>query len=267
MREEAFRRFLAQRLGARSVDSYLSNLRRVERELTIDLDACARDEHEIDTLRVALKRSGMSDSKVADCSSALRAYAAFADRAPGTRDVKAEPPLKPIAAQSDQIAIASLTTSNLLATYAAILRELRARGVARTGNGPVGDYAEHLFARALGWTLEPNSTAGFDARDPVTTLRYEIKARRLATGKRQAQLSALRRLPEHRFDILAVLLFAPDFSIDTAALIPHAMVLQHAAYTAHTNSWRVTVTPALLALPEVVDVTSAIAADENTINS
>ncbi|WP_147276179.1 DUF6998 domain-containing protein [Sphingomonas aracearum] len=43
---------------------------------------------------------------------------------------------------------------------------------------PVGDYAETLFARAFGWTLEPNSRAAFDACD-ASGRRYQIKARRL----------------------------------------------------------------------------------------
>lgn len=150
-------------------------------------------------------------------------------------------------------------TADLLALYAATLHELRTRGIARSSNGPVGDYAEHLFARAFGWTLQPNSTTGFDARDPATALRYEIKARRLSASGTVAQLSALRRLPEQRFDVRAVLLFTPDFRIQHAALVPHAVVVEHATYTAHTNSWRLIVTPAVLARSEVKDVTPAIA--------
>lgn len=261
MREEAFRRFLASRLGGRSIDSYLSNLRRVERMLSTDMDVLAIDEHTIAFVRERLRGAGMHKSKVSDCLSASRAYAAFRIGAAGT---ESSIPVVPIAVSASAEAnlppagLATKTTADLLASYATILQELRHRGIIRTGNGPVGDYAEHLFSRALGWTLEPNSNAGFDARDPATHLHYEIKARRLTSAKRSVQLSALRGLPERRFDLLAVLLFAPDFSIDTAALIPHELVLHQATYVAHTNSWRLVITPALLALSGIKDVTQVI---------
>lgn len=263
MREEAFRRFLALRLGVRSVDSYLSNLRRVERALSIDLDTLDIDDRLVEVLRGQLRGEGLGDRKISNCLSALRAYGGFAtDRGSHGRVFpartativrSAEQPYQPTGFEhADNI--------QLLTTYAAILQELRRRGMARTGNGPVGDYAEHLFAHAFGWTLEPNSAAGFNARDCKSNLRYEVKARRRASTTRTVQLSALRALPERRFDMLAVLLFAPDFSIDAASLIPHDVVLHHARYTAHTNSWRLIVTPALLAHPATVDVTDTIRA-------
>ena len=262
MREEAFRRFLAPRLGARSIGSYLSNLRRVERVLIVDVDALAIDDHMIESVRTRLRVADVNDAKVSDCLSALRAYAAFQDEAAVEESASAtvSPTVPAATTRADPAPTGreSATVTELLTDYAAILRELHVRGIARTGNGPVGDYAEHLFSRALGWTLQPNSNAGFDAHDPATHLRYEIKARRLTSAKRSAQLSALRGLTERRFDMLAVLLFAPDFSVDIAALIPHEVVLQRATYTAHTNSWRIMVTPALLALPAINDVTRAV---------
>jgi len=273
MREEAFRRFLAPRLGARSIDSYLSNLRRVERVLSVDVDALAIDGHMCDSVRTRLRVANVSDAKASDCLSALRAYAAFQHGAAvrGSALATVPPTVSAASTRADHAPTGrgSATITELLTDYAAILRELRARGIARTGNGPVGDYAEHLFSRALGWTLEPNSNAGFDAHDPATHLRDEIKARRLTSAKRSAQLGALRSLTERRFDILAVLLFAPDFSVDIAVLIPHELVLHQATYTAHTNSWRLMVTPALLALPGINDVTRAIRAvsSSDTINT
>ncbi|WP_375270676.1 hypothetical protein [Sphingomonas sp.] len=108
--------------------------------------------------------------------------------------------------------------------------------------------------------LEPNSNAGFDARDSATRQRYEVKARRLTSPNQSAQLSALRGLPEQRFDLIAVLLFAADFSVATAALIPHVLVLQRGSYVAHTNSWRLVVTPAQLAHTSIEDVTTAVRA-------
>ncbi|WP_375270675.1 hypothetical protein [Sphingomonas sp.] len=147
MREEAFRRFLAPRLGARSIDSYLSNLRRVERVLRVDVDALALDDQLIENVREQLRAASVSDAKVSDCLSALRAYAALRRETAGTYPLL---PAPSTAADRSPNGLASMTTAALLASYAAILREFRACGITRTGNGPAGNYAEHLFSRALG---------------------------------------------------------------------------------------------------------------------
>jgi len=44
----------------------------------------------------------------------------------------------------------------------AILSELKSRGVIRTENPPVGDYAEYLVATAFGRQLAPNSEKSWD---------------------------------------------------------------------------------------------------------
>ena len=93
---------------------------------------------------------------------------------------------------------ASPTT--LLRLQAAAVEELRRRGVVRTGNAPLGDYAEHLFAKAFGWKLTVNSSVSYDAEDDEGT-RYQIKARRLrnnVAGGRQ--LGVMRGLPDKAFD-------------------------------------------------------------------
>jgi hypothetical protein len=62
----------------------------------------------------------------------------------------------------------------LLALHAGIGDELMRRGICRTTNNPVADYTEHLVTNALGLTLAPKSTKGFDATDSGHK-RYEIK--------------------------------------------------------------------------------------------
>ena len=57
--------------------------------------------------------------------------------------------------------------SELLAGYARTLEVLRARGVLRTANAPLGDFAEWLVWRAFGGTIEPNSTKSHDVTDAV----------------------------------------------------------------------------------------------------
>jgi hypothetical protein len=44
--------------------------------------------------------------------------------------------------------LSAFSESGLFSLYRAILRELKSRGVIRTENAPVGDYAEYLVATA-----------------------------------------------------------------------------------------------------------------------
>ena len=142
--------------------------------------------------------------------------------------------------------------------YVDVLEELRSRSILRTANGPVGDYAEVLFARAFSWTLAGNSAAHHDATD-VTGIRYQIKARRVS-GPGSRQLGALRSLPEANFDVLAAMLFDRDMQVLRAALIPHRVVVAHATRVEHTNSWRFILNDGVWLLPQVHDVTGALRA-------
>ena len=54
----------------------------------------------------------------------------------------------------------SIPLPDLLRLHADVLRELRQRGVVRSENGPAGDYAELLVARALELTLASKSARG-----------------------------------------------------------------------------------------------------------
>jgi hypothetical protein len=56
-----------------------------------------------------------------------------------------------------------MSPAGLLKLHGAVSAELRRRGICRSGNNPVADYAEGLVALRLGLRLAPNSTAGFDA--------------------------------------------------------------------------------------------------------
>jgi hypothetical protein len=146
------------------------------------------------------------------------------------------------------------TVSELLALHAAVAYELCERGVLRSSNGPGGDYAEFLFARAFGLTRTENSTAGYDAVD-WSERRYQIKSRRLTTENTSRQLGALRRLPDQNFDYLAAVLFDKDYQVGRAAMIPHATVLKLAKFQEHTNSWTLVLDEHVWDLPDVRDVT------------
>ncbi|MFI5261008.1 MAG: hypothetical protein ACHQZR_00470 [Candidatus Limnocylindrales bacterium] len=155
--------------------------------------------------------------------------------------------------------LAAAAPAELLGLYGAIMDELLARGIARTSNNPVADYAEYLAARAFKLQLVPNSVRGYDAVDE-TGLRYEVKARRLQARNRGRQLSFFRGfdLAEPTFDVLIAVLFAPDLSVRRAALMPFEIVRAHAARSEHVNGWRMTLADAIWSIPGVNDVTEQI---------
>lgn len=155
------------------------------------------------------------------------------------------------------IDLKALSVPELLLLHAGVLDELRARKVVRSSNGPAGDYAELLFSRAFGWTLVNNSSAGFDATDSEGT-RYQIKCRRLTSHNGSRQLSAIRRLAAHPFDILAALLLDEQFRVKRGALIPINVVEKEAKFTEHTNSSRFMLRDAVWRLDGVRDVTTEL---------
>lgn len=254
MREDAFRAFLAPRLSPAAVASYLSNLRAVERLLGIDMDEPSLQSGSVDKLKAALVAAGMPRARASDCGAALQQYAVFRSGGPGLHsnsrpsDALVPPPRAMFVSQA--------SVAELMRLYADVLEELRSRRVLRTANGPVGDYAEYLFANAFDWTLASNSAAHHDAIDPAGT-RYQIKARRVG-GVGSRQLGALRCLPDAHFDLLAAVLFDRDMQVLRAALIPHRVVVEHAKRVEHTNSWRFMLSDSVWLIPTVRDATDAL---------
>jgi hypothetical protein len=131
--------------------------------------------------------------------------------------------------------IAGLNTMQLLALHAQVADELRSRGVTRTLNNPTGDFAEFLFCKAFGWTQGNNSSAHIDAVGTDGN-RYQIKGRRLTKLNKSRQLSAIRNLSGAHFDFLAGVLFAEDYTVFRAAIIPFSIALERATFVEHTNS-------------------------------
>ncbi|MCX7560959.1 hypothetical protein OS190_15430 [Sulfitobacter sp. F26204] len=60
------------------------------------------------------------------------------------------------------------------------------------------------------------------------------------------------------FDYLAGVLFAADFSVLRACLIPHAAVLENTRSSSHTNSHLFYLRDAVWDWPEVIDVTAKL---------
>ena len=128
----------------------------------------------------------------------------------------------------------ALGEGELLLLHSRVSEELRRRGLTRTGNNPVADLAELVVARALNLTLAEKSAAGFDAIDSAGR-RYEIKARRETIRSRPTHLSAIRDLDKHHFDRLVVLLFAEDYSILRASILPFEAVRRLARFRKRVN--------------------------------
>lgn len=224
----------------------------------------------LSTLRNALKLYvGYLDETAGRPSNLRRRYRP--DRAPQSElplapgeAISGEPDLSAIEPASHQMAPHELLRKSndrkgilaLLQRYASIEDELRKLGVVRTAN-VLGDYAEWLCCQAFGWTLAANSEGFFDATDH-NGRRIQIKARRISARNPSRQLSALRKLNEDSFDLLAGLLFQSDFTLGRAALIPRDVVAEQSAYVRHVNAWRFMLSDAVFKVPGVVDITEPL---------
>ena len=129
---------------------------------------------------------------------------------------------------------ATRSTSDLLGYFAAILDELKARGVVRTRNNPVADYAEWLVAKTFGVALMGNSSSGYDAKSPAGE-RFQIKARRLDSPRGSRQLSVIRNLDATQFDFLMAVLFDRHFGVMEAYKVPHSVIARFSRFSPHQN--------------------------------
>lgn len=129
---------------------------------------------------------------------------------------------------------ATSSVRELLTGYAATLAELRARGVVRTNNPPVGDLAETLALRTYGGTLEKNSAKSYDlVTDDGTTV--QVKARVLDRADKSSQtFSAFRSFT---FDVALFLLFdAATYDLVWARELTTIEAEALGRHVEHTNS-------------------------------
>ena len=151
--------------------------------------------------------------------------------------------------------VRSETVPELMARYGALLRELRTRGVTRTDNNPVSDYAEALVARAFSLQRGHGATRGYDAIDADGIL-YQVKARRLSPIYNNRQLGTIRGLDQDLFDILVGVLFDEDFAIRRAAAIPIAVVRDRARAVGYVNGATFYLNDDVWLVPGVKDLTA-----------
>ena len=145
----------------------------------------------------------------------------------------------------------------LLRLHYRVLDEMKARGIIRNANAPIGEYAELLFCEAFDWKrAESNSNAGFDATDSDGN-RIQIKARRII-GRGSRQLGSMRNLNQNPFDKLAAVLFAKNLEVVRAAIVPVDVVKTISVHDPYTNSFRFMLEDAVWGLPNVQDVTDQV---------
>lgn len=155
----------------------------------------------------------------------------------------------------------ALTPKQLLQLTGGIIDELLSRGIARTGNNPLADYTEWLVTTRFGWTLADPSVQGYDATDPATKTRYEIKGRRITQRNKSRQLSAIRAIQAEHFDILVAVIYNEKFDVLQAFKIPRDVVRRLGRQSSHTNSLVLHARASLLVEPDVEDITDQLTND------
>jgi hypothetical protein len=148
------------------------------------------------------------------------------------------------------------TTLDLLRAYGRSIDALYESGVVRTKN-VVGCYGEHLFARAFEWTLQGNSQSAFDAID-AQGATYQVKSRRVSARNPSRQLGDMPPDERIRFDVLAAVVFAEDFAVHCAVLIPKEALCR--LRSGNPNRPRFHLRDSVLGAPGVQDVTAALLA-------
>jgi hypothetical protein len=158
--------------------------------------------------------------------------------------------------------LSAFSETGLFSLYRAILRELKGRGVIRTENAPVGDYAEYLVATALGGQLAPNSEKSWDVLGNDGE-KIQVKARVVSepTEPGQLQLSPFRSFS---FDAaVIVLLSAADYAVSRASKVPRHVVESAAVYRRHVNGSVLFARPEIMGHPEATDLTATLRAAQS----
>jgi hypothetical protein len=133
------------------------------------------------------------------------------------------------------------TTRELLADWAAIMRQLRARKVIRTNNNPIGDIAEEVVARHYGGKRGTFVQAGWDVELPDGT-KLQVKALRLAGARGRRNLSPIR---DDHYHAVIVVIFDEDFRVTEGLRIDRATVERLFPHREHVNGRVITVTKKL----------------------
>jgi len=158
--------------------------------------------------------------------------------------------------------LSAFSESGLFSLYRSILRELKSRGVIRTENAPVGDYAEYLVATALGGQLAPNAEKAWDVLGSGGE-KLQVKARVVSEPAEPGQLQ-LSPFRSFGFDAaVIVLLSAADYAVSRASKVPRHVVESAAVYRQHVNGSVLFARPDIMGHPEATDLTATLRAAQS----
>ncbi|WLH33096.1 hypothetical protein PSH79_14200 [Pseudomonas sp. FP2196] len=162
--------------------------------------------------------------------------------------------------------LTNLSISELLKLQSAAIDELKNRGVLRTKNNPVGDYAEWLVSSAFELTLANNSAAGHDA-ESTDGRRIQIKSRRITAHNRSKQLGVIRNLDKNDFDELIAVIFNESYEVIEAYSIQHSAISKYSVHRSHVNGHILHLRGALLLDNRVLNISDKLKSSNNTLNS
>jgi hypothetical protein len=153
--------------------------------------------------------------------------------------------------------LSAISDPGLFSLYRAVLTELKSRGVIRTQNAPVGDYAEYLVATALGGELAPNSEKSWDVLGQDGE-KLQVKARVVSQPAQPGQLQ-LSPYRSFSFDAaVIVLLSAADYTVIRASKLPCHVVESSAVYRQHVNGKVLLARPEIMGHAEAIDLTTTL---------
>ena len=155
--------------------------------------------------------------------------------------------------------LTTFSEPDLFSLYRAILSELKSRGVIRTENAPLGDYAEYLVATALGGQLAPNAEKSWDVLGSDGE-KLQVKARVVSDPSKPGQLQLS---PFRSFDFdsaVIVLLTATDYAVSRASKVPRHVVESSAIYRQHVNGKVLFGRPEIMGHPDATDLTATLRA-------
>ncbi len=133
---------------------------------------------------------------------------------------------------------------DLLSTYESILAELARRGVTRTNDSPVGQYAEWLAARVLDGVLEANSVKSHDLIcDEFGRVQVKSRVVRGNAKRAETQLSPFRSF---EFDNALILLFDVSYAVVSATIVAADLIRSAGRQSSHVNGLIVRATSSLL---------------------
>ena len=133
--------------------------------------------------------------------------------------------------------LTEFSVEELLKLYSNLINELRKRNVLRSSNNPVADYAEYIIADRFGLQLQPNSNKGYDAIDPNTGVKYQIKSRRNTRFNHSTQLGVIRNLDVANFDFIIAVIFGEEFNLLKIYKFPRSIIKKYARFSDHLNGY------------------------------